>query len=137
VLKKTLIIMLSGILLTTTFARQTVHAQTGAESQLTSQTRARVQKMGVGQSARVEVKLRDNTKLKGYVSATAADSFTVTDAKTGASRTVTYTDVTQVKKSGGGLSARMWLIIGGAATAAVIVGVTVIKPVLCDGGAGC
>lgn len=40
-----------------------------------------------------------------------------------------------MKKPGGGLSTRTWVIIGAAAAAAVIVGVTVIKPVLCDGGA--
>jgi hypothetical protein len=50
---------------------------------------------------------------------------------------VAYADVKEVKKPGGGLSTRTWVIIGAAAVAAVIVGVTVIKPVVCDGGAGC
>ncbi len=99
--------------------------------------RAAAQKLGVGRGARVEAKLRDNTKVKGYVSAAGEDSFIVTDPKTGATQTVAYADVTQVKKPGGGLSTRTWVIIGAAAAAAVIVGVTVVKPVLCDGGAGC
>lgn len=51
--------------------------------------------------------------------------------------TKTPADVTEVRKQKGGFSNLTWGIIAGAAVAAVIVGVTVIKPVLCDGGAGC
>jgi hypothetical protein len=54
----------------------------------------------------------------------------------GTTETVTYADVMQVKKPGG-LSTRALLAIGAVAAAALIIGVTVIKPVACDGGAGC
>ncbi len=129
--------MLSGLLLSTTFAAQAVQAKTGKDASPAEQARAKVRKMGVGQKSRVEVKLRDNTKLKGYISAEEEESFTVTDSKTGATTNVSYTDVAQLKKSGGGPSALTWAIIGGSAAAAIIVGVTVLYPVLCDGGAGC
>ena len=132
---KTFAIILSGLLFTT-LGLQTVRAQTSSAASVADEARAKVQKIGVGRDAQVEVKLRDNTKLKGYVSAAAADSFTVPDAKTGATREVAYADAAQVKKPGG-ISTRTWLILGGVATAAVIVGVTVLHPVLCDGGAGC
>ncbi len=135
--KRTFVIILSGILLSTTLCIQSASAQTGRDTRLTEKTRATVQKLGVGREARVEVKLQDNTKLKGYVSAAEGGSFTVTDSKTGTSQTVAYTDVTQVKKPGGGLSTRALVIISAAAVAAVIVAVTVVKPVVCDGGAGC
>jgi hypothetical protein len=85
----------------------------------------------------VGVKLKNSTKVKGYISAAGPDSFTVVDSKTGSSETVAYADVAQVNKSNSGLKARTWIILGGVAAAAVIVGVTVIRPVLCDGGAGC
>lgn len=108
------------------------------EAQTPEQARVKVRRIGVGSKARVEVRLRDKTKLKGYVSAAdSEDSFTVTDPKTGASRTVAYSDVDKVGKPGGGLSTRGLIILGAAATAAVVVGVTVLYPVLCDGGAGC
>jgi hypothetical protein len=116
---------------------QGIRAQTVNDTQLAEKARAKIQKMGAGQDARVEVRLRDNTRLKGYISAVGEDSFTVADRKTSASQTVAYADVKEVKKPGGGLSTRTWVIIGAAAAAAVIVGVTVIKPVVCDGGAGC
>ncbi|HEX8352076.1 MAG TPA: hypothetical protein VF611_04080 [Pyrinomonadaceae bacterium] len=91
----------------------------------------------MGTKTRVEVRLQDGTRLKGRIGAAGEDAFTITDSKTGAPRTVAYADVARVKKSGGGPSVRTWVIIGAAAAAAVIVGVTVIEPILCDGGAGC
>lgn len=133
--RKTLAIIFSGILLSTAFGLQPARAQTVEDALLAEKARTGVAKLGVGERARVEVRLRDNTKLKGYVSEAGRDSFSVTDPKTGASQAVAYADVMKVKKPGGGLSTRTWAIIGGAAVAAVVVGVVVIKPVLCDGGA--
>ncbi len=128
-----LAMILSGAIL---FAAAPAASAKGAQT--TEQARAKVREIGTGQKARVEVRLRDQTKVKGYVSAAdAEDSFTVTDSKTGAARTFAYTDVERVQKPSGGLSTRGWVILGAAATAAVIVSATVLYPVLCDGGAGC
>jgi hypothetical protein len=135
-LSKTFNLALSAILLFTALGIQPVHAQTATDAR-TEKARARVHQVGVGRDARVEIKLRDQTKLKGYVSAAAEDSFTLIDAKISAPRTILYADVEQLKKPGGGISTRTWAIIGAAAVAAVVIGVTVIKPVVCDGGAGC
>ena len=134
-LRKTFVIIVSGILLVSTaFGLKTAQAQTGKDAQLTAETRAKVQKLGLGRDARVEVKLRDSAKLKGYISQAGQDSFTVTNSKTGAAQTVNYADVTQVKKPGSGLSTKGWIIIGAAAVAAVVVAI-VVKPAVCDGGA--
>ena len=129
-------IMISGVLISAALGFQPARAQTGEDAGA-DEARAKVEKIGVGRDARVEVRLRDNRKVKGYVSAAEKDSFTVTDSKTGATRSVAYAEVARVRKPGGGLSTRGWVIIGAAAVAAVVVGVTVIEPVLCDGGAGC
>ena len=56
-----------------------------------------ISKLGTGADARVEVKLRDKTKLKGYVSEADADSFVVVDEKTNTISRVTYAQVKQVK----------------------------------------
>jgi hypothetical protein len=128
--------ILSGILISAIFGSQVVSAKAGTTAaQRAAEARAKVLQMGVGMKSRVEVKLRDDSKLKGFVSAATDDSFTVTDSKTGASQTVSYTDVAQVKKSGGGLSTRSKLLIGAAAAAGVIVTWIIVKPALCDGGA--
>ena len=127
-------ITLSGILLVTAFGFQTALAQTGNDTQGVEKVRARVQKIGVGRNARVEVKLRDNTQLKGYISAAEQDSFTVIDSKTGSIRTVSYADSSSVKKAGSGLSAKTWIILGAAVVGTAVTWV-IVKPVLCDGGA--
>jgi hypothetical protein len=97
-----------------------------------SKARARVENLG--NNAKVEVKLRDTTKVKGHITAIAPDSFTVSDSKTGMTSTVAYNEVVSVNKAGGGLSTTTWLIIGGAAAGAVITWIAV-KPAFCDGGA--
>ena len=135
--RRTLAMIISGIIIFTTYGIQATQAQTASQSRQAEKARAKVQQIGVGPEARVEVKLKDSTKFKGYVSAATADSFTITDSRTGATQTVGFAEVAQVKKPGSGLSTRTLFILGGAAVAAIIVGVTVVRPVVCDGGAGC
>ena len=69
-----------------------------------------ISKLGTGEEARIEVKLRDKTKLKGYVSEAGEDTFVIVDDKTGASSTVTYAQVKQVK--GNNLSTAAEIAIG-------------------------
>lgn len=132
-LNRFLIIILS-ILLSVGSGLRSAQAQPIEEARLVAKARADIHRLGVGRDARVEVRLRDKTRLRGYLSEAGEESFTVTDSKTGASRTIAYADVTQVKKPGGGVSMRAWVLIGAAAAAAVIVAITV-KPAVCDGGA--
>ena len=132
--RRMLVIMISGILWSSAVGYRPARAQA---PEAAAETRAAVQRLGAGTKTRVEVRLQDGTRLRGHITAAGEDTFTITDSKTGAPRAVAYADAARVKKSGGGLSARTWVIIGVAAAAAVIVGVTVIQPVLCDGGAGC
>lgn len=129
--------MLSGFVVLAALGIHVVKAQSLPDSRAIEKTHAKIEKLGVGRDARVEVTLRGSTKLKGYIASSGSDNFILTDRKTGASQTVAYADVTQVKKSGSGFSTRNWIIVGAAVAATVIVGLTVIKPVLCDGGAGC
>lgn len=132
--KRIFVMILSAALIATSLSLQSVAGQTGGNAELFTRARTRVESLGVGPNARVEVKLRDNTKLKGYVSAAEQDSFTVTNSKTGETRTVAYTDVSEVKKPGGGLSTKSWIIIGAAVAGAIGTWI-IVKPALCDGGA--
>ena len=133
--KRTFAIMISVMLLLTAFGFKSVRAQSATDQQGADRIRARVQKIGVGQNARVDVKLRDGTQLKGYINDADQDSFTVVKSKTGSSKSVSYADTSSVKKAGGGLSTKTWIIIG-AAVVGVVVTWIIIKPALCDGGAG-
>ena len=110
----------------------TTRAQSATE--VAQKARTSATRLGVNPDRRVEVKLRDKTKLKGYISAVGQDSFTLTDPRSGASQTVAYTDVSEIKRASSGWSTKTWLILGGVATAAIVTFIAV-KPAVCDGGA--
>ena len=71
-----------------------------------------ISKLGTGPEARIEVKLRDKTKLKGYVSEAGKDSFVVVDEKTSATSKVTYAQVKQVKGNNLSTAAEIALGVG-------------------------
>ena len=124
--------MLLVSLVAASFGLQSGWAQTASEADLAAQGRAKIEQFGVSRNARVEVKLRDQTKLKGYISSVEQKSFTLTDPKRG-DTIVDYADVSAVKKSSSGLS-RSWIIVAAAAVGAVVTWI-VVKPAACDGGA--
>jgi phage tail sheath gpL-like len=75
--------------------------------------KAAVAKRGTGPKAKVTVKLKDKTKLKGYISNAGGDSFTLSETKTGQARTFAYSDVAEVKKQGGmSLAAKIGIGVG-------------------------
>lgn len=89
-----------------------------------AKVKTEIGKLGTGPDAQIRVKLRDKTKLSGYVSQANADSFVITDPKTGASTEVPYPNVTQAK--GKNLSTGAIIAI----TAAVAAGVTLLVLVI-------
>ena len=111
-LKRKLHLMLIATLIFSLSAPHITLAQSKEEkaAAFTGKVKAGIAKLGVGPEAQVRVKLRDKTKLKGYVSKIGEDSFTVTDGKTGVTTEVPYPDVTQIK--GKNLTLCQWIIIG-------------------------
>ncbi len=84
-----------------------------------------------------EVKFRTGEKRKGRISSVNQDSFTLEPTKGGYAETIQFADVDSIKKSKKGLSEGAWIAIAAVSAAAVIITFTVLKPILCDGGAGC
>ena len=75
--------------------------------------KAAVAKRGTGPKAKVTVKLKDKTKLNGYISDAGSDSFTLSDSKTGQTKTLAYSDVAEIKKPGGlSLAAKIGIGVG-------------------------
>ena len=87
------------------------------QQELARKIKAKVEKIGSGPKARVEVKLVDGDKVKGYISEVRADHFVVTDKKTGGVTTIAYAQVRQVKTPEENLQdPGMWLgLIAGVA----------------------
>ena len=106
---------------------------TAQSNKETEKVRAKVQMLSASKTSEVEVKFRDKTKVKGYITSVEPVSFTLRDSKTGTSQTITYSEVDSVSKSGG-VSTKTWLILGGIAAGAVTTWL-IVKPAVCDGGA--
>ena len=79
----------------TTFALGETTAE--KEAKFAEKVKTQIIKLGTGKESKVEVKLKDGTKLKGYVSQVNENSFIVTDEKTGTSTEVSYPQAKQVK----------------------------------------
>jgi hypothetical protein len=120
--KKNLSVLLAVSLSLSLFAAPSALARTKEEKAAAFAARVKggVAKLGAGRAAEISVKLRDKTRLKGYVSRIEEDAFFVADAKTGAETRVPYTDVTKVK--GNNLSTGVIIAI----SAGVAVGVTLL-----------
>jgi regulatory protein YycI of two-component signal transduction system YycFG len=79
--------------------------------------RANLQNQGVGVNSKINLKLKDGTKINGYVSEIKADEFVVVNENTGQNNNVPYPQVKQAK--GNNWSQKQW--IGLIAVAGLIV----------------
>ena len=80
------------------------------EAKHAAKVKAGIAKLGTGKDAKIKVKLKDGTKIKGYVSQISEDSFTVTDPETGTTTEVPYPNAKQVR--GNNLSSGQIAMIG-------------------------
>ena len=89
-------------------AAAVVARKTQAErnAQTMEQVKVKVARLGVGERARVTVKFKDGTKLKGYIAQGKEDEFIVRDRKTDEPRVVPYRDVARVESNRGHSTAR-------------------------------
>ena len=110
-LKKVLSLVLVGLLLNVTGVSSAyAGSKEEKEARFAKKVKEGISKLGTGAEARVEVKLRDKTKLKGYVGEAGEDGFVIVDERTGATSTVTYSQVKRVK--GNNLSRGAEIAIG-------------------------
>jgi hypothetical protein len=132
VIKRHLAVMLSVVITALSFGLPaTATAQSTAEIE---KIRAKVQTLSASRDSQVEVKFRDQTKVKGYIDSVGPVTFTLRDPKDGTSQSIAYSEVDSVGKAGDGISTKTWLILGGVAAGAVTTWL-VVKPAVCDGGA--
>lgn len=118
---KLISILLASLLICLTVARPaSAIPQQGQPERRVEKIKVSVRERGVGESARVEVRLLDGTKLKGYIREAGENSFVVIDRKTTAMHTVAYEQVDRIKGQGG-LSLGAKIAIGfGIAVAALV-----------------
>jgi hypothetical protein len=119
--KKVLTMVLAGLLIQAVCGQPALAgSKEEKQARRSEKVREGIRKLGTGTDARVAIKLRNDTKLAGYISETKDDSFVVTDLKTRSHTTVGYGDVTQVKGHNLGTGAKIAIGIG------IGVGVTIL-----------
>lgn len=98
--KKLLSIALTSLLVSMiTAVPASAQSQAGSETQQAEKIKGRVTRLGTGKRARIEIKLKDNTKLKGYIGGIAEEQFTVVDPRHGTVTPVPYNQVQQIKNT--------------------------------------
>ena len=108
-LKKICSVVLTALLLQAFAAPALAKSAVEKESQRAEKVRAQLARLGAGTDARVKLKLRDKTKLEGFVSEAGPESFVVVN-KAGVATTVAYPQV--VKATGHNLSTGAKIAIG-------------------------
>ncbi len=123
-LRKCLSLALAGLLFHVSVGPVFAKSKAEKEAQFAAKVKANILKLGIGETALVKLKLRDKTKLEGYISEAGEDSLVVTDARTGTATTVAYPQIGQVK--GNNLSTGAKIAIG-VGIALVVVTIIMFK----------
>jgi hypothetical protein len=74
--------------------------------------RTQILKLGIGEEASLEVRLKDKTKLKGYISEAGDDHFVLVEAGTNRQVTIPYHQVQQGKGHNLNTGVKVLIVIG-------------------------
>ncbi len=133
--RKYLVVVLVALLLQQLVALPTAVAAAAqktpseTDAQLLEQVKIKVARLGVGDKARVTVKYKNGTKLKGYISQAKDAEFVVRDRKTDAESVVPYSEVARVDSNRGHSTARN-IAIGtaiGVGSVVLVLGILVAR----------
>ena len=122
-LRTFLSLALVGLLVLGLSAAPAYAAQVNNDAQAIEKVKLKVAKLGVGEKARVTVRMKNGTKTKGFISQAGQDDFTIRDRNTGEPTTVSYRDVIKVEDNRGHSTLRNVLLgvgIGAGALLAVL-----------------
>ena len=124
---KKLVALTLSLLLLNLLCAASVNAATKGEDEARSAERVKTEiaRLGTGPDARIEVSLRDKTKLKGYISEADETHFAVVNPKTGTTTMVAYPQVQKVKGNNLSTGARIAITIG------VVIGVLFLVAGIC------
>ena len=119
-MSKTILSVFLATLLISCFGVECVFADSTEERQahLTEKIKAGIARLGTGREARVQIKLLDKRKLKGYIREATDEDFVVVETGTGVATRIPYPQVRQVR--GNNLSTGAKIAIGLGILAAVL-----------------
>ncbi|MGI8733016.1 MAG: hypothetical protein ACR2LM_06915 [Pyrinomonadaceae bacterium] len=124
-LKTHLSLLVAVVLLLGAVPQQAVASQSGSQVPTVETVRSKIARLGIGAKAKATIKLKNGTKVKGYVAQAGEDDFVMRDRKTDAPTTIRYSDVLKVEENRGHSTARN-IAIGVAAGVGAVLAVIFI-----------
>ena len=123
-LKKAFCLLLIGTIMIVTSGRIALAANPrDKEAALTEKVKAAIAKLGTGPSARVEITLRDKSKLKGYIKDANEEHFMLVH-QTGDATEVAYPQVKKVKGNNLSTGAKVAIGVG----IGLVILILILKP---------
>jgi hypothetical protein len=115
------------LLLTNVFLVVPAQARTRTvkQEQTVEEIKIKVAKLGVGAKARATVRMKDGTKIKGYITEARDNNFVMRDRKTNEPHVINYADVAKVEKNSGHSTARN-LALGIGIGAGAVLGILAV-----------
>ena len=101
------------------------------EARLTEKIKMGIAKLGIGQSTRVTIKLKDKTEMTGYIREISDTGFVIGSLNESYPVAVEYSNVAQVK--GNNLSTGAKVAIGVGIVVGVIIVLYLVRGAFCDG----
>jgi hypothetical protein len=126
-LKTSLSLLVAAILLLANTSQPAVASQSGSQAPTVEAVKSKIARLGVGAKAKATIKLKNGTKVKGYVAQADEEDFVIRDRKTDAPTTIRYADVLKVEDNKGHSTARN-IAIGvavGVGAVLAIIGITI------------
>ena len=103
---KTFLLLLIVVLSCGTVSRVAIAGQSTSQVSTVEQIKSKVARIGVGAKAKATIRLKNGTKVKGYIAQAGEDDFVMRDRKTDAPTTIRYADVLKVEDNKGHSTAR-------------------------------
>ena len=122
-LKTHMSLLVAVVLLFSAVPQSAVARQSGSQAPTVETIKSKIARIGVGAKAKATIRLKNGTKVKGYVAQAGEDDFVMRDRKTDAPTTILYADVLKVEDNKGHSTARniaIGVAVGVGAVLAVI-----------------
>ena len=119
-LKTSVSILIAAVVLVATLSPSAIVAQSRTQTPTVEEVKSKVARLGVGAKAKATIRLKNGTKVKGYIAQTDEEEFVMRDRKTDAPTTIRYADVLKVEENRGHSTARNVAIGVAAGVGAVL-----------------
>ena len=122
-MKTFLSLLIAALMVSGTVSQPVLAAQSKSQVPTVEAVKSKIARQGIGSKAKVTIRLKNGTKVKGYVAQAGEEDFVIRDRKTDAPTTISYADVLKVEENRGHSTARniaIGVAVGVGAVLAVI-----------------